>query len=69
MDIVGPLPMSRRGHCYSLVILDYATRYPEAILLRSATGRAVVREMFLLFGRVGLPEEGLLLYVWDDEKS
>ena len=56
MDIVGPLPKSSRGHRYILVILDYATRYPEAIPLRLATGRAVAREMFLLFSRVGLPE-------------
>ena len=57
MDIVGPLPKSSSGHRYILVILYYATRYPEAIPLRSATGRAVAREMFLLFSRVGLPEE------------
>ena len=57
MDIVGPLPKSSSGHRYILVILDYATRYPEAIPLRSATGRTVAREMFLLFSRVGLPEE------------
>ena len=56
MDIVGPLPKSSRGHRYILVILDYATRYPEAIPLRSATGKVVAREMFLLFSRVGLPE-------------
>ncbi|KAJ8346383.1 hypothetical protein SKAU_G00277840 [Synaphobranchus kaupii] len=37
MDIVGPLPKSSRGHRYILVILDYATRYPEAIPLRTAT--------------------------------
>ena len=30
MDIVGPLPRSRSGHCYILVMCDYATRYPEA---------------------------------------
>ena len=27
MDIVGPLPWSRQGHRYILVICDYATRY------------------------------------------
>ena len=30
MDIVGPLPRSRSGCRYILVICDYATRYPEA---------------------------------------
>lgn len=40
--------------------MDYATRYPEAIPLSAATGRAVARQMFLLFSRVGLPEEILI---------
>eukprot|EP00731_Ephydatia_muelleri_P002368 Em0001g2368a len=35
MDIVGPLPRSKAGHRYILVLCDYATRYPEAIALRS----------------------------------
>ena len=35
MDIVGPLPKSRLGNRFILVICDYATRYPEAIPLRS----------------------------------
>ena len=35
MDIVGPLPRSRLGNRYILVVCDYATRYPEAIPLRS----------------------------------
>ena len=33
MDIVGPLPRSRSGCCYILVICDYATWHPEAIPL------------------------------------
>lgn len=59
MAIVGPLPKSSRGHCYILDILDYATRYPEAVPLRSANAKVVAREMFLLFSRVGLPREVL----------
>ena len=35
MDIVGPLPKSRSGKRYILVLCDYATRYPEAVALRS----------------------------------
>ena len=30
-DIVGPLPKSRLGKRYVMVICDYATRYPEAV--------------------------------------
>ena len=55
MDIVGPLPKSARGHRYVLVIVDYATRYPEAVPLRTATGKTIAKELFLLFqsGRCG----------------
>lgn len=57
MDIVGPLPKSSRGHRYILVIMDYATGYPEALPLRAATAKAVARELFHLFSRVGIARE------------
>lgn len=57
LDIVGPLPKSARGHQYILVILDYATRYPEAIPLRKATSRQIAKELFLLFTSMGIPKE------------
>ncbi len=57
MDLVGPLPKSARGHEHILVIVDYATRYPEAIPLRKATSKAIAQELFLLSSRVGIPKE------------
>ena len=57
MDIVGPLPKSARGHQYILVILDYATRYPEAIPLRKATSRHIAHELFQLSSSLGIPKE------------
>ena len=54
MDILGPLPMSAQGHKYILVIVDYATRYPEVMVLRTATGKTIAKELFLLFSRVGV---------------
>ncbi|KAL1250905.1 hypothetical protein QQF64_018701 [Cirrhinus molitorella] len=57
MDLVGPLPKSARGHEHILVIIDYATRYPEAIPLRKATSKAIAQELFLLASRVGIPAE------------
>ena len=56
MDIVGPLPKSARGHKYILVIVDYATRFPEAIPLRAATAKAVAHELVMLFSKVGIPD-------------
>lgn len=57
MDIVGPLPKSGRGHQYILVMIDYATRYPEAVPLRKATSKQIAKELFLICTRVDLPKE------------
>ena len=57
MDIVGPLPKSRVGHKYILVICDYATRYPEAVPLRSINAQHVAEELMQVFARVGIPQE------------
>ncbi|KAL0163484.1 hypothetical protein M9458_042880 [Cirrhinus mrigala] len=54
-----PLPIieSAWGHEHILVVVDYATRYPEAVPLRKATAKNIARELFLLFSRVALPSE------------
>ena len=57
MDVVGPLPRSRGGHRYVLVICDYATRYPEAIAMKTVDAEAVAEELLKLFSRVGIPKE------------
>ena len=57
MDIVGPLPKSRNGKRYILVAYDYATRFPEAIALKSITAETIAEELIKLFARVGIPEE------------
>ena len=59
LDIVCPLPKTSRGHRYILVIVDYATRYPEALSFRAATTKAVAQELMLLFSRVGIASEVL----------
>ena len=59
MDIVGPLPRSRSGHRYILVICDYSTRYPEAIPLQSIDAEHIAEELIKVFARVGIPEEVL----------
>jgi hypothetical protein len=57
MDLVGPLPKSNRGHQYILAIVDYATRYPEAIPLRTMATKGITRELVMLFSRVGIPDK------------
>ena len=59
LDIVGPLPKTSRGHRYILVLVDYATQYPEALPLRATTAKAVSKELMLLFSRVGIAREVL----------
>ena len=57
MDIVGPLPKSRVGNRFVLVICDYATRYPEAVPLRSCDTEHVAEGLVNFFARVGVPGE------------
>ncbi|XP_075768997.1 uncharacterized protein LOC142821566 [Pelodiscus sinensis] len=40
-----------------MVVVDYATRYPEAVPLRNTTARTLAEELFKLFARVGIPKE------------
>ena len=42
---------------YVLVVCDYATRYPEAIPLKSIDAEHVAEELVVLFSRVGVPKE------------
>ena len=57
MDIVGPLPRSSSRKRYILVICDYATRYPEAIALRTIDAGTVAQELSGFFSQVGIPAE------------
>ena len=57
MDIVGPLLRSRSGNKYLLVICDYATRYPEAVPLKSIDAESVAEELIKVFAQVGVPRE------------
>ena len=57
MDLVGPLPKSRRGNRYILVLSDYATRYPEAIPLKKIDAEVVAEELVKIFAQVGIPKE------------
>ena len=57
MDIVGPLPRSRAGHRYVLVVCDYATRYPEAVPLKTIDAECIAEELVKIFARMGIPKE------------
>ena len=67
MDIVGPLPHSRRDKQYILVICDYATRYLEAVLLHSIDAGTVANQLFQLFARVAIPRVGIPKEILSDQ--
>ena len=47
VDIVGPW--------YILTLVDYATRYPEAVPLKKITTEAVAEALLDIYSRVGIP--------------
>ncbi len=57
MDLIGPLERSARGHRFALFLVDYATRYPEAVALHSISANSVSDALFSLISRVGIPKE------------
>lgn len=60
VDIVGPIrPVSESGNRFILTVVDFATRYPEAIALPSIKTSRVAEVLFKIYSRVGFPEEVL----------
>ncbi len=57
MDLIGPLERSARGYRFALVLVDYATRYPEAVPLRSISAKSMAEALFRIISRVGIPKE------------
>ncbi len=49
IDCVGPLPKTKSGYTYLLTIMCAATRYPEAIPLRSLRAKAIVKALTFSF--------------------
>jgi len=48
MDLIGPLPKSKQGHVYALVMQDYFTKWPKAIPLKDATAKSVAGVLLLV---------------------
>ncbi len=57
MDLIGPLERSARGHRFALVLVDYATRYPETVALRNISAKSVAEALFSMISRVGILKE------------
>ena len=60
VDIVCPIePRSEKRNRYILTMIDYATRYPEAVALPSIETGRVAEALVEMFSRVGIPDEML----------
>ena len=60
VDLEGPMaPASDKGHRYILTLVDYATRYPEAVPLTNIDAETVAEALLDMHSRVGIPEEVL----------
>ena len=58
VDIVGPIkPISASKKQYILVMVDYATRYPEAIALKDIRADTIAEALWNFWTRLGLPDE------------
>ena len=60
IDLIGPIiPASDRGNRFVLTVVDYATRYPEAVVLIGEKEETVTEALAGIFSRVGVPREVL----------
>ena len=55
IDIVGPFLVAVGGFKYLLTCIDDATRWPEAIPIRSTTAKVIISAMTSIFVRCGFP--------------
>ena len=61
VQLVGPIkPHSDKKSEYILTMIDYATRYPEAVALPSIETERVAEALIAMFSRVGIPSEILI---------
>ncbi|XP_075740366.1 uncharacterized protein LOC142786538 [Rhipicephalus microplus] len=60
VDIIGPLkPVSNKGNRYILTMVDFATRYPDAVALPAIDSATVTEGLLEMFSRTGFPRETL----------
>ena len=60
IDLIGPIhPPSENGNRFILTVVDYATRYPEAVPLKKIDSETVAEALVDIYSRVGIPREVL----------
>ena len=60
VDIVGPInPRASDGSKYILTLVDFSTRWPEAVPLRNIETTTVAEALWEIFCRIGIPRQVL----------
>ena len=58
IDLIGPLsPPTSKGNRWILTLVDFSTRYPEAVALAKTDTETVAEALLSIFSRVGFPTE------------
>lgn len=57
IDIVGPLPMTRKKNRYILTYIDLGSRYPDAVPLPITTAKVVAEQLLNIMSRLSVPLE------------
>ena len=57
IDIVGPFPTAKGRYRFMFTCIDSASRWPEAIPIRTTTTRVVIKCLTSIFTRWGFPEK------------
>ena len=60
LDIVGPLPMTKEGFKYLLTLIDFGSRFPEAIPQKKVDAASICEALLKIFCCFGVPEEVLM---------
>jgi len=60
VDLIGEIkPKTDRGHRWILTVINYATRYPEAVALKDISTETVTEALVEIYSRGGVPREVL----------
>eukprot|EP00794_Sanderia_malayensis_P021282 gene21282-23353_t len=58
IDLIGPIfPSSEKGYRYILTMVDYATRYNDAVPLKNIDTETVAEALLDMYSRLSFPEE------------
>ena len=57
VDVVGPLPITEKGHRYILTAMCLASKYPEAVPVTVTKSETIIEALLSIFSRVGFPKE------------